>query len=315
MPHRHLDQLDGVLVTEPDGGLDELRLRPRAGRLLAGARGGTLLAAGPGLDGGTGLGRGQVRLPVQVLRQVLAQQPDGGRGGDRVDQRDREVRPRPGEEPGALGDEVVERRQAVEAVRGPLGRALATRPGARVAGRPVTEALGQLGALQLVVGGRRQRANRVRGTDHAVRQRPRHARQQPGPPAGQHVRPGCQRELTLEHARPVGHPAEVAERRRPVVLVVRRQHPAGLRHIVVAPVAQVPLDPGRHRVGVAHAGQRLRRHRRVVHEGPSVLVPHVPQPAECLAHRVVVAHGCHWTSPQQVDRDAVAVKSSRPDDP
>lgn len=87
------------------------------------------------------------------------------------------------------------------------------------------------------------------------------ARQQPGPPLGEHVPPGALGRLALEVRRPVGDAARVAQR---LVPVPRGHRGAGVRHLLQ--LRAVTVQPAVHGRGMAVPHERLHGHRRVIAE-------------------------------------------------
>lgn len=87
------------------------------------------------------------------------------------------------------------------------------------------------------------------------------ARQQPGPPLGEHVAPGALGRLALEVRRPVGDAARVAQR---LVPVPRGHRGAGVRHLLQ--LRAVTVQPAVHGRGLAVPHEGLHGHRRVIAE-------------------------------------------------
>lgn len=80
-----------------------------------------------------------------------------------------------------------------------------------MAGRPVTEAVGEFGQTRFGGIAREERAYGMAHADHGVRRSAVHAGQEAGPPQGEHLAPGVLGELAAEVTDPVGRAARVAQ--------------------------------------------------------------------------------------------------------
>jgi hypothetical protein len=312
---RHLDELDRVLVAGGDGPVDDLVDVERGG--LGDARVPRTVRAG---DRGRDRPRRLVRRAPQLDRQNWEHEGGGAGCGGRVHEHHRvAVRPaavagdgrvdqrveRPGNGHGLLhGAEPAERDR-------PRGRLAEPRdPGARASSgvhrgqrgeraRDVGRAGGRSLAGQRLpargpVAQRRrelveplrrlplpQRAHGVPGADQPVRRGGDRPREQPRPPAGQHVGPRFPVHLGGEQGAPVTEAHRVAERFAPLLLTDR---PAG-RGLGVQPL-RVLLDPPLDLRAAAEADQGVRRHRAVVAQPAHELRAGAVQPLVGLVQHI-----------------------------
>lgn len=155
-----------------------------------------------------------------------------------------------------------------------------------MAGRPVTEAVGEFGQTRFGGIAREERAYGMAHADHGVRRSAVHAGQEAGPPQGEHLAPGVLGELAAEVTDPVGRAARVAQ----------GLAPAGVRdrlHAVreLLEPGRVDVEPAVHGRRLTAGGEGLDCHRRVVGEPAEPLGTRGVQSLECLVEGACRIHG------------------------
>lgn len=147
-----------------------------------------------------------------------------------------------------------------------------------VAGGPVAESVGEFGEAWRVLAALGDDAYGVADPDHRVRGTAVQARQQPGPPLGEHIAPGPLLDRPQEVRDPVGAPARVAQRLAPVGV---GDGGDGGGEVVEPDLVRV--QPPVHGPRPAVGGERLGHHGGVVGETPIVdLGPGGVQPLQGL---------------------------------